>query len=326
MKKRMLFVVCAAGTLIAPGAWAATAYFNDFESGGAAGPEWSIPFTEAAPGGRRFLGRFVDQEVSLTLNGLPSHQGLKISFDLFVINSWDGIRSPGPDLWSFSVPGASVTLTTTFSNVDYAPSFVYPQSYPDVYPEGEHPPRTGAAEVNALGYVYDPPSGQFGDSVYHLAYDLQHTGSSVQFLFDAPSLQTFPDETWGLDNVLVEILLPTAAGRVPDGAFLPGVPLIVETTASGDLGLSWGSSCAATDVDYEIYEGTLGIYYTHAPARCSTGGATTATLPAPAGSAYYIVVPSSGVREGSYGYTSDGWERPPSPEACLPREIVPACL
>src|SRR6185436_7320748 len=49
-------------------------------------------------------------------------------------------------------------------------------------------------------------------------------------------------------------------GAVPDGA--PETPLTVTTNGS-DLTLDWGVSCAASGVDYAIYQGTIGNYYSH---------------------------------------------------------------
>jgi len=84
--------------------------------------------------------------------------------------------------------------------------------------------------------------------------------------------------------------------------------------------LSWGGSCLGTDTDYEIYEGTLGSFSSHAARSCGTGGATRVTLAPSPQSIYFLVVPRSFAREGSYGRGSDGVERPPAVSVCLPQE------
>ncbi len=112
------------------------------------------------------------------------------------------------------------------------------------------------------------------------------------------------------------------AGRVPDGAQVPGTPLTVEQATGGQIRLTWGDSCLLTDNDFEIYEGTLGAFYSHTMKFCTTAGATTSTfLPGP-GSTYYVVVPRNGPREGSYGINSNAVERPPGVPACLAQEIA----
>jgi Big-like domain-containing protein len=114
------------------------------------------------------------------------------------------------------------------------------------------------------------------------------------------------------------------AGSVPDGGSVQGTPLMV-SSAGGNLTLTWGSSCRTNDTDYEIYEGSLGVYYSHTQKFCSTGGQTTRTFPQPPGSTYYLVVPRNIGREGSYGRASDGSERPQGNTACVPQAIAAAC-
>ena len=74
--------------------------------------------------------------------------------------------------------------------------------------------------------------------------------------------------------------------------------------------LGWGLSCLESDHDYEIYEGTLGDFTSHQSVQCSTGGATSATIMPSAGSSYFLVVPTNGLTEGSYGVDGDGNPRP----------------
>jgi hypothetical protein len=115
----------------------------------------------------------------------------------------------------------------------------------------------------------------------------------------------------------------TSAGSVPDGAAVEESPLTLEKAASGEITLTWSPSCLSTATDYEVYEGAIGDFTSHAPRTCSTGGATTITLAPADGSAYYLVVPRTADREGSYGADSLGAERPQGTPACLPRHLGP---
>ncbi len=87
--------------------------------------------------------------------------------------------------------------------------------------------------------------------------------------------------------------------------------------------LDWFGSCSAGDDDYEIYEGWIGSWASHQPilGGCSSGGATTANIPDPGFDAYYLVVPTDGVTEGSYGERTVGGERPVSITPCRPRSL-----
>lgn len=112
------------------------------------------------------------------------------------------------------------------------------------------------------------------------------------------------------------------SGSVPDGDTVPGTPLEVELFLGGpNLLLSWGNSCNVTDTDYEVYEGSLSNFYSHTSVLCSTSGATGAIVLPSIDSAYYLVVPNNGTREGNYGVNSSGANRPPGSAACLPQEV-----
>jgi hypothetical protein len=198
---KRLITICAAAFLISivltptvSMANGTVPYFNDFES--AVGSEWSNTSTAITPvGSRTFLGQFGNQTVSLTLGSLPAHDSVTLSFDLFVIKSWDGVGPDGPDVWTLSVAGVpTLLINTTFSNVG---EMGRRQSYPDSYPGVvTHPAGTEAEEIDTLGYTT-----WYGDSVYALNFTFSHSASSLVVNFSASGLQGLSDESWGLDNV-----------------------------------------------------------------------------------------------------------------------------
>jgi subtilisin-like proprotein convertase family protein len=106
--------------------------------------------------------------------------------------------------------------------------------------------------------------------------------------------------------------LPTP-GTVPEAA--PATPLTVSRSGA-DLTLDWGASCNASGVDYAIYQGTIGTYFSHTLKFCTTQGLLTKTFPADSGSLYFLVVPLTADREGSYGKTSALVERPQGTSSC----------
>ncbi len=156
--------------------------------------------------------------------------------------------------------------------------------------------------------------------------------------WDGAFSSLFVDAAWPRAAQLRDFSLLLGAGRLEDGAdggclVAPELPLdVTRDLLTGDLTLTWGPSCLASDTDYEIYEGNLGaatteFFYSHTAKLCTTAGALNATFPdpAPAGSFYYLVVPRNDVREGSYGEGRDGaclGERPVGTVQCLPQEIV----
>jgi len=113
-------------------------------------------------------------------------------------------------------------------------------------------------------------------------------------------------------------------GRVPDGDAVPGAPLTCRRETGGQLTLAWSASCSTDATDYEVYEGTIGSFYSHFSKFCTTSGATSITFTPAAGDRYYLVVPTTGTEEGSYGLRSTGAERPTGGGACAIQQIV-AC-
>jgi hypothetical protein len=87
------------------------------------------------------------------------------------------------------------------------------------------------------------------------------------------------------------------------------------------LSLQWDFSCSYAALDYEVYEGVLGNFTSHVPRLCSTGGDPFANISPPGGSAYYLVVATTGAFEGSYGKNNAGVERARSTAACMPQSL-----
>jgi hypothetical protein len=193
-----------------------TIYSADFEAG--AGPEWSDRSTDVTPiGGRRFLGLFENRDVALTLASLPAHTALVISFDLFVVGSWEGDNASccGPDVWDLRVDGGETLLHTTFSNGQPGNRNDFTQTFPDAHPGPSNPPRSNEVEHNALGIPSDP---RFGSSaVYRLTFPFAHSGSALRLVFSksGPSPQ---GETWGLDNVEIAADPQVSVSRVTPSA------------------------------------------------------------------------------------------------------------
>lgn len=197
--------VLAFATATAGNASGLIVYSNDFQS--AAGSEWSSAAIESTPlpndGSRRFLGRFTNDTVSLSLSGLPGHGKVTLEFDLYVIQSWDGNGSPGPDIWRVGAHGGPLLIRATFSNCpDQTQS--YPDSFDSVPSGSTNPPKTGATEIGTLGYP-GLCSGSGEDSVYHLTLTFPHPSTSLRVDFSAENLQSASDESWGLDNVSVSV-------------------------------------------------------------------------------------------------------------------------
>src|SRR6266542_3832283 len=115
MRITRILVTLASSLLICASAAAGVHYIADFE--GAVGPEWSKSLVGQTPNGaRKFLGRFGNETVTLSLTNLPAHTNIVLSFDLLVIQTWDG--NAGPDVWEVrrADDPATPLLHTTFGS------------------------------------------------------------------------------------------------------------------------------------------------------------------------------------------------------------------
>jgi uncharacterized repeat protein (TIGR01451 family) len=200
-----------------------------YSLGNTPGSEWNRPVTTLSPNRTQLMGEFGNETVSLKLDNLPFHTQAIVSFDLYILRSWDGnqVNWPGniasfpgmainaiigPDHWRLDADGKNL-LDTTFSN--WAGQDFH-QAYPENYPEGSHPAQTGAVRLNSLGYAtaYGPL-----DATYHMSYTVDHQNSSLVVDFTGSGLQELSDESWDLGNVRVD--LTAGADPTPYKTFFP---------------------------------------------------------------------------------------------------------
>jgi hypothetical protein len=193
--KRLLLIVPVllyAGT--AASATPVEVYRSDFVRG--AGEEWSKTKIETSPKGMRtFLGQFGKEQLELRLKSLPAHESVTITFDLYIMNSWDGnAKGTGPDTWGLSVKDGTTLLHTTFSNCPGQN-----QSYPGRYPGDNNPAYKGAVARGVLGYDNQ------GNTIYHLTYTIPHASDDITFTFTGGCNEPLWNESWGLNNVAVSV-------------------------------------------------------------------------------------------------------------------------
>jgi len=106
---------------------------------------------------------------------------------------------------------------------------------------------------------------------------------------------------------------------------VPTLTIDKSAQSPSDLDLSWGASCNAAGSDYSVEEGTLGVWYSHAPLRCSSGGARSLTLTPSGGNRYYLIAPIVAGYTGSLGVNSSGAERPDGLPSCTDDRALAPC-
>lgn len=183
-------------------------YNNDFESNNLTNITNGLTATY---NGSTVLGRYNSNVnkgfFDLSINNLPKHDLVIVTFDLYIHDSWDGNKSApdGPDIWEMKVDG-NTYIYATFANFQCSPTAICsPQSYPDNYPNFYHNPKTGAYATNLPGICNAANS----TTLYKISKTFRHSSSSLILECSDKLIQTnatdkLCDESWSVDNLKVQ--------------------------------------------------------------------------------------------------------------------------
>ena len=195
-------------------------YASVFDKG--AGEGWSKKQVTKCPSGRRtFLGPFSYESTALSLDDLPEHARVQLSFDLLIIQTWDGdsdLDQPtatGPDLFDVTVDRGQRLVHASFA---WPSADRNTQSFPGRFPYDHLPAATAATQTGTLGYTWPGQCGPM-DWTYHIERSFAHSGRQLKIAFSGINLQGVNDESWGIDNVRVEVLQAAKARTLDKDAF-----------------------------------------------------------------------------------------------------------
>ena len=193
-------------------------YSNDFEANDltniSGGELMSFEDTQV-------LGNYNNNGFTLRLNGLPKHEFISVSFDLYIHDTWDGnfngLEPDFPDTWTMELNAGIATATvhdfqkfeTTFSNSVCNAVYCLRQSYPNNFPF-HRGPRTGASNAVLPGLCALADVDQ-GTSLYNIEKTFRHddpamTLSFYDQLFQSNTDNPKCDESWSLDNLTVRAI------------------------------------------------------------------------------------------------------------------------
>jgi hypothetical protein len=200
-----------AGFLLVPVVASAqtTVYGTNTFEGGFAGLGWSGAGTVQSTGGLSAFGfgaqhlRNDTQSASiLTLSGLAPHTSMTLSF---LLAMWDSIDNG--DQFQISADG-----NLLFNS---GPSVAF-GNYGTLSGQCEGPGTRVSGLFTSFGlpdYGYNTVNHDCGRSV---SFTFAHSASSVVFSFQYPGSQTLLDESFGLDNVLVQTNTTSTPSTVPE--------------------------------------------------------------------------------------------------------------
>lgn len=165
--------------------------------------------------GSKVLGRYNNDGFKLTLENLPKHDLIEVTFDLYIHDSWDGNKSGdfgrnGPDIWNMLLDGVPY-INTTFSNSDCGDLFLCnPQSYPANYINSTNKPKTGAYQTNLPGACSNA-SLIGGSTLYKITKLINHKQSRFTIECRDALIQTNTkdpkcDESWSVDNIKINAI------------------------------------------------------------------------------------------------------------------------
>lgn len=183
-------------------------YQSDFGSGDVTNIENARP---AEFMGSPVLGFYNAEEVTLSLFGIPAHDALQITVEIYIHDSWDGNVQDvgGPDIWYLGVDGENV-LRTTFSNSPCTSSYCLYQSFPGQYPTF-NTPKSGAEPTNLPGRCqYQNVAGW--SSLYRISRVVPHTGTNALITLGDELKQTNArsqvcDESWSIKSIRVSTVV-----------------------------------------------------------------------------------------------------------------------
>lgn len=157
------------------------------------------------------VGYYHNEELAVNLDGLPSHNLLKITLEILIHDTWDGNTSDGiagPDQWFFGVDNEEV-FRTTFSNTPCESTYCLYQSYPDTFSQTNRP-KTGAIQTTMPGLCWFGTTDNY-TTRYSISKIIEHSKSNARIYMNSDLVAINAsdpkcDESWSLAGVTVEAL------------------------------------------------------------------------------------------------------------------------
>lgn len=158
--------------------------------------------------------------MSLTLNNLPTHDTISLSFLFAAIDSLDGTGTfPAGDFFKIVFDGNTL-FSESFANA-------LPEQIQSYVP----PPGMELARHVDLGF--SGPGSYYTDSAYNFGADSRfanfaHTASSakIDFFIYGPGNQDINDESWAMDNLNVSVTTLAVPEPETYAMFLAGLGLM----------------------------------------------------------------------------------------------------
>lgn len=149
----------------------------------------------------KVLGRFNSNYILLQIDTIVQHNAIKIEFDLYMHDKWDGDHVPPgatyPDIWQMVINNFQVYLTT-FSNGSFNQSF--PANYSGT--GANNKPRSNS--WGTINGVCAEAGKIDGTTHYKIEYTTSHQGPLQLAINDIPNpVNSLCLKSWSLDNLRI---------------------------------------------------------------------------------------------------------------------------
>ncbi|OYU95266.1 MAG: hypothetical protein CFE21_13265 [Bacteroidetes bacterium B1(2017)] len=177
-----------------------TDYYQDFQSAPFGG--WnsasSINFNAT-----KMLGPFANDSVTYNYAGLPAHDSIIVTFDLYIHDTWDGDDAiAGKDYFRFK-NGNTNLINATFSNNPASSQSYSASGLPGTYP----------AFTDGLSGLPRRCDNNGSTTKYTITKKMKHTSSNLDLSWVGELVDTADNsgkcaESWSLDNIKIDIRRP----------------------------------------------------------------------------------------------------------------------
>lgn len=155
--------------------------------------------------GSKVFGRFNTNYVLFRKDTLPNHNAIRIEFDLYIHDKWDGNNVPAgatyPDIWQMAIDKNPVILTS-FSNGTFN------QSYPDNYKTIMINNKPFSNSWELLPGVCALSGNLKGTSHYKIDYTTSHFGPLQIALSDNTNpINSLCLKSWSIDNLRITAIM-----------------------------------------------------------------------------------------------------------------------
>lgn len=172
--------------------------------------------------GSKVLGPFNNSGFSVHWAALPDHEYIKLSYDLYIHDSWEGNTNninngqPDHDAWMIEFDPhlntkvhEKIYFETSFSNGLCEPGFCFSQSFPNQFPFANNA-KEGALSKKLKGRCLYKDS-PIGTTLYRMNQVFPHKKREVVIAFYDKLKQKNPfphlcEESWSLDNLSISLI------------------------------------------------------------------------------------------------------------------------